>query len=102
MSKNSDTLVSFLAGMAAGAVLGILFAPDSGKHTRDKLSFQLEKYRDKLKEMLDEMLHQQGNFNSPAREEGEKVVDEAKGKAEQLLSDVEALIEEIRNRKAHV
>lgn len=40
---NSDkTLIAFLAGAAAGAVVGLLMAPDSGRITRDKLSRQAD------------------------------------------------------------
>jgi len=38
MNKTQSTFVAFLAGAAAGAIAGILLAPDSGKNTRDKLS----------------------------------------------------------------
>jgi len=99
MSKSRDVLFAFLAGAAAGAVLGVLFAPDTGKNTREKLSFQLEKYRDQLQQLLDDMLHEHHTADSAAKAESNKVVDDAKGKAEQLLHDVEALIEEIRTHK---
>jgi gas vesicle protein len=99
MSKNSDSVLAFLAGIAAGAAMGILFAPDSGKNTRDKLSFQLEKYKEQLSEMLEHLGREGQNFETEAHAQGERVVNEAKLKAEGLLNDVERLIEEIRSKK---
>jgi gas vesicle protein len=99
MSKNSDSVLAFLAGIAAGAAMGVLFAPDSGKNTRDKLSFQLEKYKEQLAEMLEHLGREGQNFETEAHAQGERVVNEAKLKAEGLLNDVEKLIEEIRSKK---
>lgn len=36
--KTSRALLGVAAGIAAGAVLGILFAPDKGRDTRKKIS----------------------------------------------------------------
>ena len=36
MNDNTKVIVALLAGMAAGAALGLLFAPESGDETRDK------------------------------------------------------------------
>lgn len=98
MSKNNDALIAFLAGAAAGVILGVLYAPDKGKNTRDKLSFQLEKYRDQLQEMLNEFLNDKQVSDTAAKAESQKIVNDAKEKAEQLLVDVETLINQIRNK----
>jgi len=50
MSDNSKVIVALLAGLAAGAALGILFAPEKGTETRDKLSESLKKLGDSIKE----------------------------------------------------
>jgi len=50
MSDNSKVIVALLAGLAAGAALGILFAPDKGAETRDKLTDSLKKLGDSIKE----------------------------------------------------
>ncbi len=50
MNDNTKVVVALLAGLAAGAALGILFAPDSGTETRDKLSESLKNLGDSIKE----------------------------------------------------
>jgi len=48
-----------LAGLAAGAVLGILFAPDKGSETRKKIAEKGEDYfdgvKDKINGLIDEL-----------------------------------------------
>lgn len=90
---------AFMAGAATGALLGVLFAPDSGKNTRDKLSFQLKKNRDKLKSLINDLLDQQhATPDSAAKSEGQRIIHDTKLKAEQLLDDVESLIGEITKK----
>lgn len=96
MSKGSSNLFAFVLGAAAGAIIGILYAPDSGANTRDKLSYQLDKYKKQLEKLLEDLINGKVEVSSMAKEEGQKVVDEAKEKAEQLLHDVDDLIGQIK------
>jgi gas vesicle protein len=50
MKDNSKVFVALLVGLAAGAALGILFAPDKGNETRDKLAESLKSLGDSIKE----------------------------------------------------
>ena len=50
MKDNTKVVVALLVGLAAGAALGILFAPDKGTETRDKLADSLKGISDSLKE----------------------------------------------------
>lgn len=50
MSSSSKMLVAVAAGIAAGAVLGILFAPDKGAETRKKISDQGKKLAEGVKD----------------------------------------------------
>lgn len=50
MNKNSKLLVALAAGMAAGAILGVLFAPRKGSETRAKMKEDGKKMADDLKE----------------------------------------------------
>jgi gas vesicle protein len=98
--KSGNTLLAFMAGAATGALLGILYAPDKGVNTREKLSFQLDKYRDMLQQLIDDFVSgKETPLTSEAKSQGQRVVDEAKTKAERLLEDVDELLEQIRGKK---
>ncbi len=52
-------LLSLLGGLAAGAVVGLLFAPQSGEETRAKIRALIqEKMPDISKEKLEELVNQ--------------------------------------------
>lgn len=61
MSENRGSTVlevtlAFLLGSVAGAALGILFAPASGRETREKIKDTAEKVRDSVIEGYDTVL----------------------------------------------
>ena len=98
MSRSSKTLWAFIVGAAAGAVVGILYAPDKGENTRNKLYFQLNKYRDQLKQLINDIVDGKEIPDSMAKSEGKKVVNDTKIKAEKLLEDVEKMMSQIKSK----
>jgi gas vesicle protein len=105
MNNQGKSLIAFLAGVAAGSAIGVLFAPEKGEVTRDKISTNLGDYRDQLKNFITELrergeevaLEYVGGDNN-AKAEGKKVVNEARQKAEKLLEDVEDLMGQIKSK----
>ncbi len=55
MSDRGSGFGSFLLGIAVGAVVGFLFAPEAGDDTRRKLSKRLRNLRDVAEEKVDEV-----------------------------------------------
>ena len=51
-SGKSEAVVALLAGLAVGAVIGVLFAPDSGKATRERISDKALDLADNAKDSL--------------------------------------------------
>ena len=101
MSKKLTTaLIAFVSGAATGAAFGVLYAPDKGRETRDRLSYQLYRYRDMLIDLTDSL--REGKDEAPsqtAKSEGQRVIKDAKDKAEKLLGDVDSLIHQINRQR---
>lgn len=56
-SDNGKIVLGVLGGLAAGALLGILFAPDKGSETRKKIINKGEEVSDGLKEKFNDLLN---------------------------------------------
>jgi gas vesicle protein len=98
MSKSGGSFFALLFGLVTGAVLGILFAPDKGTNTRDRLTFQIDKYKKRLEELANELVEGEDKEENTEKKKGKKVVTETKGKAEKLLEDVNGLISQIKSK----
>ncbi|MFD1001085.1 YtxH domain-containing protein [Ohtaekwangia kribbensis] len=52
--NNGKAILAVLAGVAAGAALGVLFAPDKGSDTRKKISRKGEDLANALSDKIDD------------------------------------------------
>ncbi len=55
MNNTGKVLVSLASGVALGAVLGILFAPDKGSETRRKIKKNSKKISDDVKHKFEDI-----------------------------------------------
>lgn len=97
MSKKGNGLGKFIGGLALGAGLGLLFAPDKGENTRKMLAKKLEDLVKKVKEIdveevKDEILYKVEELQRQLADlDKEKVKDIALKKANQIKEKAEEL-----------
>ncbi|HLS94369.1 gas vesicle protein [Sphingobacterium allocomposti] len=87
MNENGKIVTALLAGLAAGAVLGLLFAPEKGSETRDKINESLADLGDAIKERAEEQFDQLNELK-------EKLVSTLKSKAGKAEAAIDDEIEE--------
>lgn len=81
-SSALEVAVSFVIGAAAGFVLGVLFAPASGKETRQKIKEQASKTGEKAKESYEKI-----------SKEAEKGIQVVKEKAQEGIEAIKDFLE---------
>ena len=79
--SSGKVFLGILAGAAAGALAGILFAPAKGSKTRKRIVRKGEDYVDSFKDALDELL-------DSVTDKFEKVKGEVSDYAEKVKDDV--------------
>lgn len=100
MSRSGRDLAFLLSGVATGAIFGLLYAPEKGAVIRDRLSYRLSKYREQLEQLLNDLLNSADLPENFQKSEGQRVVNDAREKAERLLEDVDRLMAQIKKQGA--
>ena len=82
--KSGNVVLGIVGGLAAGAILGVLFAPDKGSNTRKKIARKSGELKDNVKESFNEFLtsveDQYNNLTSKA----EDMVEEGKANLDRI------------------
>lgn len=91
--RNSESILALLAGAAIGVGIGILFAPDKGSKTREKIKTGFDDLKDEAKEKF-----------SGSKEELKEAVDnllsKSSYKAEEAITFLEEKLAELKKQNA--
>ncbi len=81
-------LVGFVIGGLSGAIVSLLFAPQSGEETRALIKDKSIELRDKAQMTAEEALARAEQLAADARARAEELADEARARAEDLAREV--------------
>ncbi len=88
--NTGKVLLGVLAGVAAGALVGILFAPAKGSRTRRRILRQGETYVDGLKDKFNEYADTISEKLEHAKEEVSAFAQKGKEKMEEVEKEMKA------------
>ena len=86
--KNGDLLKGLVIGGLIGAVLGILYAPKSGKEMREELAVKTDELLSKAKEEYEKAVEKNRIISETAVKRLEELESSAKEKVEEVESKV--------------
>ena len=93
MNNGGSRFAFFLAGLGIGGVIGLLFAPRSGKETRDLIAQKAEDGRDFV-------VNKSGEFRRQAEQAVEKGRDMVNKQKELLSAALEAGVQTYQDEQA--
>lgn len=105
MSNNSgNSVLALLLGAAIGAGVGILFAPDKGSKTREKIKDGYDDAKDNLKHKFEDVTHQLrekfvGSTHN-LEETYEEMVSNLSYKTEDVISFLETKLADLKEQNA--
>lgn len=85
--STGKVLLGVVAGLAAGAVLGILFAPEKGSDTRRLIKRKSEDLADELKDKFDDFLETVSEKFEKVKDEVSDIAERTMGKASDVHMD---------------
>ena len=93
--------MALFAGLAIGAVIGILFAPKSGKETRKEIVEKGERFLEMSKEGFSEVVEKTRDLTEAGKQKfeelkiaGEEILEKGKKKAETTVKKIKLIVDE--------
>ncbi|EGV44286.1 YtxH domain-containing protein [Bizionia argentinensis JUB59] len=102
MGKESNAILGLLAGTAIGVTLGILFAPDKGANTRQRIAEETAHARDTMSEgahnLKDKISSTVSNKKENLDDQLESLVSNVSHKTEDVITSLEKKLSEMKSK----
>lgn len=94
--KKGKVVIGTLAGLAAGAIAGILFAPKKGSLTRKQIIDKSDAYVDELKSKVNDLQSTISEKFKRTKKQAEEIVDIEKAKFDQTQNAAKNATENLK------
>jgi gas vesicle protein len=91
------SLAGTVTGGLIGFGMGLLVAPDEGQQLRRRLAYLVDRWTRQVAFLADQL--RESTEESDARATGAALVEDARQRAEKLLQEADALMEEVRRER---
>ena len=98
--RTGETVLWTLAGLAIGAIAGILFAPEKGSITRKQIMDKSDDYVDELKSKFDEFVDSLAQKFESTKKDAEGLVDKGRAKYDNAKKEVKKAAANFKNDDA--
>lgn len=104
MDNTGNTLIALLTGAIVGAGVALLYAPDKGENTREKISNEAKKAKSKFdkqfQETTDRLTKSARKAKTKFDSRLEETLSSASYKADDIIDALEGKLEELRAKNA--
>ena len=98
MSKNSNVVLGIITAAAAGAVIGMLFAPDKGTDLRDKVRGTVNDLASDLLDAIKNKREQYASMGEDVKDAAQNLKSKAVGKFAEAKDQVENEMENAKDK----
>lgn len=87
--EGKNVLITMLISAAAGAVAGVLFAPDKGSKTRQEISRRSRDFRNMARDEFEDFISETRKYYEEARKEADKWMEKGEAAAKDLKKKID-------------